>query len=201
MKWIVPIFLVLLAFTAFWAIGCYNRLQALRAGALLALTQHAAAVAARNDVIRTISESLASNLQHERALFSSVISEVHRNSAVAEAAPLSKGSASAMAAFADSEQGLQAKLQALKDMNAAYPELTVNEQLAGDWQTLEGSVARCRFSAEQFNVQAAALNAALAQQPAHSLAKVFSFATLQSLPLAAVVPSAPEARQANLLPQ
>lgn len=199
----MPIFLVLLAFAGFWAIGCYNRLQSLRAGALLALAQHATAVAARNEVIRTISEALASNLQHERALFSSVVSEVHRNSAVAEAATLSRGSASAMATFTHCEQSLQEKLQALKDMNAAYPELTVNEQLAGDWQALEGSAARCRFSAEQFNAQAAALNSALAQQPASSLAKTFQWLPLASLPIAAIGMVAPsgqaQAQQASLL--
>jgi hypothetical protein len=199
MKWIVPIFLVLLAFASFWAIGCYNRLQALRAGALLALAQHAAAVAARNEVIRTISEALASNLQHERALFSSVVSEVHRNSAVAEAATLSRGSADAMATFTHCEQCLLEKLQALKDMNAAYPELTVNEQLAGDWQALEGAVARCRFSAEQFNAQAATLNSALAQQPANSLARVFHLTSLASLHVPAMNTMAYEGQQASLL--
>lgn len=202
MNWIVPISLVLIAFIAFWAIGCYNRLQALRAKALLALAQHAAAIAARNEIIKTINDALASNLQHERALFSTVMSEVHRNTAVAETAPLSRGSESAMVAFDHSELSLQEKLLSLQELNAAYPELTVNEQLATDWQMLVQAVARCRFSAEQFNVQAAALNEALLQRPASALAKVFRLSLLAKLyiPTASVPAIASEARQASLLP-
>lgn len=183
MKWIVPLLLVLLAFTLFWAIGCYNRLQALRASALQALAQHAAALSARNVVIDTLCKSLSSNLQHERAAFSEVDAALHRNTALAEAATLARGAADAMQAFAQSERDMVKQVKTLRDIHEVYPELSVNAQLMAEWDAFAGAMARCRFSGEQYNANAHTLNAALNETPASQLAKAMQLRVLQVLPL------------------
>ncbi len=182
MKWIFPTLLFLFALTLFWAIGCYQRLQALRAVALQSLTQHAAAVNARNTIVATICEALSSNLQHERAAFSAVQTALHRNAALSEAATLARGSHDAMTALAQSEQELAQQINNIREINSTYPELAVNAQLSADWLTLDGALARCRFSGEQYNVNAQTLKAALADAPSVWLARAMKLRTLQSLP-------------------
>jgi hypothetical protein len=182
MKWILPTLLFLLALTVFWAIGCYHRLQALRAAALQSLAQHAAALNARNGIVAAICEALSSNLQHERAAFSAVQTALHRNAALCEAATLARGSHDAMTALAQSEQELAAQMKNLKEINATYPELAVNAQLSADWLTLDGALARCRFSGEQYKLHAQTLNAALGEAQSLWLARVMKLRTLQSLP-------------------
>lgn len=199
MKWITSSLLILLALTLFWAIGCYNRLQGLRANALQSLAQHAAACAARNSLIAAICESLSSNLQHERALFSAAQNELHRNSALAEAATLARGTREAMDAFALSEQALAHQLQNLREAHAAYPELTVNASLSADWQALDAALSRCRFSCEQFNTNAKLLDMALLEKPACWLAQTTQLRKLENLPFYAEAGLSVIPNQATLL--
>jgi hypothetical protein len=199
MKWIVPVLVLLLAFILFWAIGCYNRLQALRASALQSLAQHAAAVSARNAVIDTLCKSLSSNLQHERAVFSEVDAALHRNTALAEAANLARGAPDAMQAYAHSERELVRQVKTLKDIHDIYPELSVNAQLVAEWNSFAGAMSRCRFSGEQFNDYAHKLNTALGEAPASQLAQMMNLRSLQAMPLHEPLPLQALSTQADLL--
>jgi LemA protein len=175
MKWIVPAGAVLALLVLFWAIGCYNRLQALRAAAMSALQQLATAIGQRNHMAERLVATLDGNLQHERAVLAQVQAGVHRSAALAEAAAITRGNREAMQALAAGEAQVGEGVWNLRNLCAAYPELVVNEALAQQWIELDAAIAGCQFAVEQYNQAAAAFAAASRERPAAWLAQALYF--------------------------
>lgn len=186
-SWILPVTVAVLMLVIFWAVGCYNRLQRLRHAALSSLQHLVTAISARNQLAINLLATLDGNLQHERAALAEVSAAVHRSTAVAEAAGLTRGDSRALETLAAGEAALGMGLWNLRNLSAAYPELVVNEQLGTQWHELDGALAAAEFAREQFNTSAIAYAQACAEKPASWLARVMRLPAMAHLRKGAAV--------------
>jgi hypothetical protein len=171
-SWILPVLLAVMTLIIFWAVGCYNRLQRLRHAALSALQHLVASIGARNQLVMNVLTTLDGNLQHERAALAEVHAALHRSTAVAEAAGLTRGDARTLQTLDAGEVALGMGLWNLRNLSAAYPELVVNVQLNAQWHQLDGALAGAEFAREQFNAASIAYAQACGEKPAAWLARI-----------------------------
>lgn len=181
MKTILPWLGLTALLAVFWGIGCYNRLQSLRNAAMSALQHLVGALGLRNRTLEQLLATLDGNLQHERAVLSSVQAAMHRGTALAEAAALTRGNREAMHALAQGEAQVGTALWNLRNLCAAYPELVVNETLGTQWIELDGAIAGCQFAVERYNAAASDFMRASRERPAAWLASAFYFPPLARL--------------------
>lgn len=181
MKGVVPLLGFAALLLVFWGIGCYNRLQGLRAAAMTTLQLLGAALAQRNIALEQLIATLDGNLQHERAALSSTQAALHRSAALAEAAVLTRGNPESMHALAAGEAQLGAAVWHLRNLCATYADLAVNETLTSQWIALDGALSGCQFAVERYNAAADEFGLASGERPASWLAGALYFPPLTRL--------------------
>jgi LemA protein len=149
------ILLGLLALAAFWLIGSYNSLVALRQRCRQAFSDIDVQLKQRHDLVPNLVETVKGYAAHERGTLDDVIKA--RNQAVAAHGPHAQ---------AEAEGALNGALGRLFALAEAYPDLKANEnfqQLQNELSDIENKIAASR---RFFNNASAEYNAARESFPA-----------------------------------
>lgn len=166
MNLIVPACAIFLALLLFWAVGCYNRLQALRSFAWVDMQRCLDAWALRTTAARALLRLLDAYLQHERAALAEVDRALNAQQNAAERVRTERLQAAALEALAVREAQLQEQLQSLRLLASDYAGLAVNAQLLAMWAQLDANSDSATHLLRAYNNAASTFNAQAAQTPA-----------------------------------
>ena len=178
------IFLVVLALTAFSAVGIYNRLVALRNRFTNAFAQIDVQLQRRYDLIPNLVETAKKYLEHERETLTAVIFARNQAAAAARQASSNPADASAIQGLAAAEGALAGTLGRLFALVEAYPDLKANATMLQLSEELGSTENRIAFARQNFNDSVMVYNTAREQFPAVLLAGMLGFAPARFLEIA-----------------
>jgi len=161
----VLIFLGLIAAIAFWFIGMYNRLVALKNRIENALSQIDVQLKRRVDLIPNLVETVKGYAAHEKETFERVIQ--------ARSALVNAGSN--VAAQAQADNMLSGALKSLFAVAEAYPELKANQNFLMLQEELSGTESKIAYSRQFYNDSVLQYDNALEMFPTNILAGMFGF--------------------------
>ncbi|TPW17848.1 MAG: hypothetical protein FD129_212 [bacterium] len=161
----VLIFLGLIAAVAFWFIGMYNRLVALRNRIENAWSQIDVQLKRRVDLIPNLVETVKGYAAHEKETFERVIQ--------ARSALVNAGSN--VAAQAQADNMLTGALKSLFALAEAYPELKANQNFMMLQEELSGTEGKIAYSRQFYNDSVLQYDNALEMFPTNILAGMFGF--------------------------
>lgn len=152
------IFLVILAVSALYFIGVFNKLVSLKNRYQNAFAQIEVQLKRRYDLIPNLVETAKSYLSHERGTLEAVTAA--RNAAMAglNAAAADPGNAAAMQDLMAQEGALAGALGRLNVVMEAYPDLKANENMMQLSEELTSTENKVAFSRQAFNDQVMAYN-------------------------------------------
>ncbi len=130
------IFLALVAVAAFWLVGIYNGLVALRQRSKQAFSDINVQLKQRHDLIPNLVETVKGYATHEKSTLDAVIQA--RNAAVSAASPAAQSAA---------EGALSGALSRLIALSEAYPDLKANQnfqQLQSELSDIENKISAAR---------------------------------------------------------
>lgn len=169
------IFIALLAFLIFWAVGAYNRLVRLKNVIANAFGQIDVQLKRRYDLIPNLVEAARKYLQHERDTLEAVTLARTRARAASDAVRSRPASARAVTALAAAEQALDGSLGRLFAVAEAYPVLKADQTIRELSEELTSTENKVTFARQAFNDAVLDYNNAQGQFPAVVLARVFGF--------------------------
>lgn len=169
--------LVAAAVVAFWMVGAYNRLVALRnrIGKAWALVDEA--LRGRGEAVAALVSALRAPLAAEQGALDALLAAQAQVRAAADALgarPVLGALAGAVVAAETSMASASARVLALLDAQAA---LRAEPAVAPHAQALRDSVQRLAFARQIFNEAAQAYNDAVRQFPTRLLARLYGFGT------------------------
>src|SRR5258707_2793493 len=172
------IFVVVLL-VAFWAIGGYNSLVALRNRFKNAYSQIDVQLKRRYDLIPNLVETAKGYMQHERGTLEAVIAA--RNTAFAANAKAAQnpGDATAMKELAGAEGVLTGTLGRLMAVAEAYPDLKANQEMMQLMEELTSTENKVAFARQAYNDSVMVYNTARESFPTNLIANTFNFAAAE----------------------
>ena len=176
------IFLALVAVAAFWLVGIYNGLVALRQRSKQAFSDINVQLKQRHDLIPNLVETVKGYATHEKSTLDAVIQA--RNAAVSAASPAAQSAA---------EGALSGALSRLIALSEAYPDLKANQnfqQLQSELSDIENKISAAR---RFLNNTVAEYNATREGFPGVLIAQRFGFEPLDYFNLDAAEQKAVEA--------
>ncbi|MFZ2235114.1 MAG: LemA family protein [Dokdonella sp.] len=185
------IFLGLIGFAVFWAIGLYNGLVTARNAYKNAFAQIDVQLTRRYDLIPNLVETAKGYMKHERETLEAVITARNAAASGLAAAKANPGDPAAMQQLASSEGALGSVLGRLFALSEAYPDLKANTnmmQLSEELSTTENKVA---FARQGYNDAVMNYNNRREVFPTSFIANGFDFQPAQLLDI-----ESPEKREA-----
>lgn len=167
------IFLALVAVVAFWLLGVYNGLVALRQRSKQAFSDINVQLKQRHDLIPNLVETVKGYATHEKSTLEDVVKA--RNAAVAAQGPAQQGAA---------EGVLTGALSRLIALSEAYPDLKANQnfqQLQTELSDIENKISAAR---RFLNNTVAEYNATREGFPGFLIASRFGFEPIDYFELA-----------------
>jgi LemA protein len=174
---IVPVVLLLLV--AFWAIGGYNKLVALRNRFKNAYAQIDVQLKRRYDLIPNLVETAKGYLKHERETLEAVITARNAASAASNRAASNPGEAGAMKELVGAEAALTGTLGRLFALSEAYPDLKANTNMMALQEELTSTENKVAFARQAFNDAVMAYNTRREMFPSSVIAGMFNFAAAE----------------------
>ena len=159
------VFLGLIAAIAFWFIGMYNRLVALRNRIENAWSQIDVQLKRRIDLIPNLIETVKGYAAHEKETFERVIQ--------ARSAMVNAGSN--VTAQAQADNMMTGALKSLFAVAEAYPELKANQNFMMLQEELSGTEGKIAYSRQFYNDTVLQYDNAIEMFPTNILAGMFSF--------------------------
>ena len=152
------VLLVILAVIAFYVIGIYNQLVALKNRYQNGFSQIEVQLKRRYDLIPNLVETAKGYLTHERETLEAVVNARNQAAGGLQAAAADPSSADAMKALAGAEGLLSSAMSRLSVVMEAYPDLKASQnmqQLTEELTTTENKVS---FARQAFNDAVTAYN-------------------------------------------
>ena len=169
------VLVVIIATVAFYFVGIYNNLVALRNLYLNAYTQIDIQLKRRYDLIPNLVEVAKGYLAHERGTLDSVIKA--RNTALdaSKIAALSPGSAVAMTGLSQAEGALSGMLAKLVAVVESYPDLKANKTIGDLMEELTSTENKISFARQAYNDAVTDYNTSREQFPDNVVSSTFGF--------------------------
>jgi LemA protein len=169
------VLVVIIAVVAFYFVGIYNNLVALRNFYLNAYTQIDIQLKRRYDLIPNLVEAAKGYLAHERGTLDSVIKA--RNTALdaSKIAAASPGSAVAMNGLSQAEGALSGMLSKLVAVVESYPDLKANKTIGDLMEELTSTENKISFARQAYNDAVTGYNTSREQFPDNVVSSTFGF--------------------------
>ena len=185
------VLLIIVAASAVFVIGIYNRLVSLRNRVKNGFAQIDVQLTRRYDLIPNLVETVKEYMRHERETLEAVIEA--RNTAVngLKAAASDPSNAEAIKALAAAETTLGGTLGKLFALAEAYPDLKANQNMMRFQEELASTENKVAFSRQGFNDTVLGYNNACETFPNNLIASTFAFEPAEFLEI-----ESPERREA-----
>jgi len=169
------VFLVVVAVIAFYVVGIYNRLVALRNRFKNAYSQIDVQLTRRYELIPNLVETAKAYMAHEKDTLEAVIQA--RNQAVSANSTAAKdpGSASAIQGIAGAETMLTGALGKFFALSESYPDLKANETMNNVMEELSSTENKVAFSRQAYNDSVMTYNTYSEQFPNNVISGRFGF--------------------------
>lgn len=174
--WIVAIvFVALIALTAVFFVGIYNKLVTKRNRYENAFSQIDVQLKRRHDLIPNLVETAKGYLEHERETLEAVIQARNQAQAAEKKASQNPSDTGAMEALMGAESMLTGALGRLMVTVEDYPELKADEQMNRLMEELSSTENRIAFARQAFNDAVTTYNIDREKFPAVMVANMFGF--------------------------
>lgn len=167
--------LLMVLLSAFFLIGVYNKLVALRNRYQNAFSQIDVQLKRRYDLIPNIVETAKGYLKHERETLEAVIAARNQASAAAKAAAAKPGDSGTMARLMGAEGALTGALGRLFAVVEAYPDLKANQNMAQVTEELTSTENKVAFARQAYNDFVMVYNTTRETFPNNFIATSFNF--------------------------
>lgn len=171
------VLVVILAVVAFYFVGIYNKLIALRNLYLNAYTQIDIQLKRRYDLIPNLVEAAKGYLAHERGTLEAVIKARNTAFDASKAAAASPGNATAMSGLNQAEGALSGLLSKLIAVVESYPDLKANKTISDLMEELTSTENKISFARQAYNDAVTAYNTSREQFPDNVISSTFNFKT------------------------
>ena len=171
------VLVVILAVVAFYFVGIYNKLIALRNLYLNAYTQIDIQLKRRYDLIPNLVEATKGYLAHERGTLEAVIKARNTAFDASKAAADSPGNAAAMSGLNQAEGALSGLLSKLLAVVESYPDLKANKTISELMEELTSTENKISFARQAYNDAVTVYNTSREQFPDNVISSTFNFKT------------------------
>jgi LemA protein len=169
------VLVVIIAAVAFYFVGIYNNLIALRNLYLNAYTQIDIQLKRRYDLIPNLVEAAKGYLAHERGTLEAVIKARNTAFDASKIAAASPGNAAAMAGLAQAEGSLSGLLSKLLAVVESYPDLKANKTISDLMEELTSTENKISFARQAYNDAVTGYNTSREQFPNNVISSTFNF--------------------------
>lgn len=169
------IFIAIVAVVAFYVIGQYNGLVALKNRFKNAFAQIDVQLKRRYDLIPNLVETAKGYLKHERETLEAVIAARNSAQTAGAQAAANPGDPAAMQALSGAESGLTGALGRLFAIAEAYPDLKANQNMMQLSEELTSTENKVSFARQAYNDSVMAYNTKRESFPTNILAGMFNF--------------------------
>jgi LemA protein len=167
--------LLVVIIAAFWIVGIYNALVALRNRFKNAFAQIDVQLKRRYDLIPNLVETAKGYLKHERETLEAVIKARNVAASAAQAAASDPTSGGAMKNLLAAESGLGGALARLMVVVEQYPDLKANENMLRLTEELTSTENKIAFARQAYNDSVMTYNTAREVFPNVVFAGLFGF--------------------------
>jgi LemA protein len=171
------VLVVIIAVVAFYFVGIYNKLIALRNLYLNAYTQIDIQLKRRYDLIPNLVEATKGYLAHERGTLEAVIKARNTAFDASKAAADSPGNAAAMSGLNQAEGALSGLLSKLLAVVESYPDLKANKTISELMEELTSTENKISFARQAYNDAVTVYNTSREQFPDNAISSTFNFKT------------------------
>ncbi|MEN6508584.1 MAG: LemA family protein [Smithella sp.] len=171
------VLVVIIAVVAFYFVGIYNKLIALRNLYLNAYTQIDIQLKRRYDLIPNLVEATKGYLAHERGTLEAVIKARNTAFDASKAAADSPGNAAAMSGLNQAEGALSGLLSKLLAVVESYPDLKANKTISELMEELTSTENKISFARQAYNDAVTVYNTSREQFPDNVISSTFNFKT------------------------
>jgi LemA protein len=169
------VLLVIIAAIAFYFIGIYNKLVALRNQYQNAFKQIDVQLKRRYDLIPNLVESSKGYLAHERGTLDEVIKARNNAFLASNAAAANPGNAAAMNGLMQAEGVLGGAMGKLIAVVESYPDLKANQSISQLMEEITSTENKVSFARQAYNDVVAEYNTSREQFPNSIIANSFNF--------------------------
>ena len=169
------VLIVIIAAIAFYFVGIYNKLIALRNLYMNFFKQIDVQLKRRYDLIPNLVESAKGYLAHERGTLEAVIQARNTAFEASKVAAASPGSAAAMTGLAQAEGSLSGMLSKLLAVVESYPDLKANKTISDLMEELTSTENKISFARQAYNDAVTEYNIKREQFPANVISSTFDF--------------------------
>ena len=169
------VLVVIIAVIAFYFLGIYNSLVALRNRYLNAFKQIDVQLKRRYDLIPNLVESTKGYLAHERGTLDEVIKARNSAFSASNAAAANPGNAAAMNGLTQAEGVLGGAMGKLMAVVESYPDLKANQTISQLMEEITSTENKISFARQAYNDVVAEYNTSREQFPNSIVANSFNF--------------------------
>ena len=169
------VLIVIIAAAAFYFVGIYNKLVALRNQYLNFYKQIDVQLKRRYDLIPNLVESAKGYMAHERGTLEAGIEARNTAFNASKAAAQSPGSAAAMSGLNQAEGALSGMLARLMAVAEAYPDLKANKTIGSLMEELASTENKISFARQAYNDAVMLYNTKREQFPDNVISSTFNF--------------------------
>ncbi len=171
------VLVVIIAAVAFYFVGIYNNLIALRNLYRNAYTQIDIQLKRRYDLIPKLVEAAKGYLAHERGTLEAVIKARQTAFDASKVAAASPGDAAAMTGLTRAEGSLSGLLSKLLAVVESYPDLKANKTISDLMEELTSTENKISFARQAYNDAVTFYNTKREQFPNNVISSTFNFQT------------------------